>query len=153
MALQAIQKIVGGMTVARGVKDRERATGIGVSSGSIYIHDGSTTRTLQKTVDLNANQLYGVESVSGAALKIARGQATTVTASDSIVSGLSTILAVVVTLDSDPVDGCAWASAVVPASGGTFLLNTWMFTNAANDVTPTAATTFSKKVNWIAFGY
>lgn len=89
-------------------------------------------------------------------LRVARGQATTAAASDTIVTGLNFIHSVVASLDDDPVDGCMHASASkgdqagAPAAGS-FLLKTWKSTDA--DATLIAATTFSKKVNWQAVGY
>jgi hypothetical protein len=41
--------------------------------------------------------------------------------------------------------------AGTPAAGS-FLLKTWKNTGGT-DPTPAAASTFSKKVNWIAYGY
>ena len=87
--------------------------------------------------------------------KIARGQASTVDADDTIVSGLTTIVAVVASLDDDPVDGCQFVTASIgnqagaPAAGS-FFLKTWKCVDG--DATLVAATTFSKKVNWIAIG-
>jgi predicted RecA/RadA family phage recombinase len=97
--------------------------------------------------------------VAGAlsALRTVAGQAATVTASDTIVTGLTKVVGVVATLDSDPGDDPQWATASIgdqagaPAAGS-FLLKTWKNT-AGNDPTPLAATTFAKKVNWIAFGF
>ncbi|WP_428673699.1 DUF2190 family protein [Reyranella sp.] len=90
-------------------------------------------------------------------LKMAAGQATTVAASDTIVTGLSALVAALATLDSDLVDDPEWVSASIGDQAGTpaagsFLLKTWKNTSGS-DPTPTAATTFSKKVNWVAFGY
>lgn len=100
-------------------------------------------------------------NVGGAApaggLKVVIGQHTTVAASDTIVTGLATVIAVVAVLDADPGDDPASVSATIgdqagaPAAGS-IIIKTWKFTNAATDVTPTAATTFTKKVNWIAIG-
>lgn len=90
-------------------------------------------------------------------LRMIEGQATTVTASDTIVSGLSKVLSVVASLDSDPGDNPFMVSASLgdqagsPASGS-FLLKSWQNTGG-NDPTPLAATTFGKKVNWVAWGY
>lgn len=96
-------------------------------------------------------------------LKIVSGQHTTVAASDTVVTGLTKILYAVAVLESDPVAGCADAQAVVGDQAGTpakgsILIKTWKRTaDGANagvhDTTPTAATTFSKKVNYIALGY
>lgn len=86
----------------------------------------------------------------------ASGQSITVTADDTIATGLAGALAVVVaTLDDDPSLTCAYVSANIgtqagaPAAGS-FYLKTWMPTSNANP-TPIAATTFGKKVNWVAY--
>lgn len=86
------------------------------------------------------------------AYKVAFGQQTTVAAADSVVTGLSTIVCVVASLDSDLVDDPSWCTAVKPSSGGTITIKTWKNTSGT-DPTPAAATTFGKKVNWIAVGY
>lgn len=84
------------------------------------------------------------------------GQATTVAAVDTIVTGLGTLVYVNATFDSDPVDDPEFVSASIgdqvgtPAAGS-FLLKTWKNTSGS-DPTPLAATTFSKKVNWMAYG-
>ena len=84
------------------------------------------------------------------------GQATTVAAADTIVTGLAIVLGVVVQLDSDPVAGAMHATGSIgdqagaPAAGS-FLLNTWKSTDATALLV--AASTFSKKVNWLAWGY
>lgn len=88
--------------------------------------------------------------------KVARGQATTVAASDTIVTGLATVASVVAVLDSDPVAGCQFVTASIGDQAGTpaagsFLLKTWKATATA-DTAVIAATTFTKKVNWIAVG-
>lgn len=90
------------------------------------------------------------------ALRMVRGQATTVTASDTIVTGLTTVVAVVASLDSDPVDDPFMVTASIGDQAGTpaagsFLLKTWKNTGGT-DPTPAAATTFGKKVNWVAYG-
>jgi predicted RecA/RadA family phage recombinase len=90
-------------------------------------------------------------------LRQAGGQHTTVTAADTIVTGLTTVLGVVATLDSDPVDDPEWVSATIgdqagaPAAGS-IIVKTWKNTGGT-DPTPAAATSFSKKVNWLAWGY
>ena len=83
--------------------------------------------------------------------KTAFGVHTTVAASDSIDTGLTKVECLVVAFNDDPVDGAMWATGVVPASGGTVTIKTWKNTDA--DATLIAATTFSKKVSWIAIGY
>jgi hypothetical protein len=91
-----------------------------------------------------------------AGYKIARGQHTTVDENDTVVTGLATVVAVVASLDDDPVAGCQLVTASIgnqsgaPAAGS-ILLKTWKAT-AAGDTALIAATTFGKKVNWIAIG-
>lgn len=87
--------------------------------------------------------------------KIVHGQHTTVTAADTIVTGLGALAGVVATLDADPADDPFLVTASIgdqagaPAAGS-FLLKTWKNTGGT-DPTPVAATTFARKVNWIAF--
>lgn len=87
--------------------------------------------------------------------RIARGQHTTVAASDTVVSGLGALALVVVSLNDDPVAGAQFVTASIgdqagaPAAGS-FLLKTWKAT-AAGDTAQIAATTFGKKVGWVAF--
>jgi hypothetical protein len=91
-----------------------------------------------------------------AGYKIARGQQLTVAASDTVVTGLATVVAVVASLDSDPADDPFMCTASIgdqagtPAAGSIFI-KTWKNTGGT-DPTPLAASTFSKKVNWIAIG-
>lgn len=85
------------------------------------------------------------------------GQHTTVAASDTVVTGLTQVFGVVAALDSNPVDDPFLVSTSIGDQAGTpaagsFLLNTWKNTGGT-DPTPAAATTFSKKVNWLAWGY
>ncbi len=91
-----------------------------------------------------------------AGYKIARGQLTTVTAADTVVTGLATVIAVVASMESDPGDDPFMCSAQVGDQAGTpaagsVIIKTWKNTGGT-DPTPLAATTFSKKVNWIAVG-
>lgn len=87
--------------------------------------------------------------------RIARGQAVTVAAVDTIVTGLAALKGVVAVLDDDPVAGAQFVTTSIgdqagaPAAGS-FLLKTWKSTAAA-DTAQIAATTFGRKVSWIAF--
>jgi hypothetical protein len=98
----------------------------------------------------------GAFSQNGQVLKFARGQLTTVTAADTVVTGLATVVAVVASLESDPTDNPFMASAQIgdqagaPAAGA-IIIKTWQ-NSAGTDPTPAAATTFGKKVNWVAIG-
>lgn len=84
------------------------------------------------------------------------GQATTVTASDTIVTGLGVLSAAGASFDDNPGDNPEFVSASIgdqagaPAAGS-LLLKTWQNTSGT-DPTPVAATTFGKKINWWAFG-
>jgi hypothetical protein len=84
--------------------------------------------------------------------KVAEGQHTTVTANDIItVAGLRKVERVCATLEDDPVAGAQFVTAVPIANSNTFRIKTWKATATA-DTAQIAATTFTKKVNWIAFG-
>ena len=98
----------------------------------------------------------GAAAGTPTAMQIAYGQWTTVAASDTIVTGLSTVVSVVACMDDNPGDDPEWVSASVGDQAGTpaagsFLLKSWKNTGGT-DPTPAAASTFSKKVNWIAIG-
>lgn len=88
--------------------------------------------------------------------KIARGVQTTVAASDDVVTSLATVVAVVATLGDDPVAGMQFVTATIgdqagaPAAGS-IRIKGWKATATA-DTALIAATTFSKKVNWVAIG-
>jgi hypothetical protein len=97
-----------------------------------------------------------VLSQGGVPLKIARGQLTRVTAADTVVTGLSTVVSVVASLESDPTDNPFMVTARIgdqagaPAAGS-IIIKTWQNTGGT-DPTPAAASTFGKKVNWTAIG-
>jgi hypothetical protein len=92
-----------------------------------------------------------------ASLPVAFGQHTTVAASDTVITGLNYVQAVSASLNDAPVAGCQFVTADVgtqagaPAAGS-ILVKTWKATATA-DTALIAATTFSKKVNWVAFGH
>ena len=107
----------------------------------------------------------GVEQFLAAAItagfKVAAGQETITpgtAATATVVTGLSTVVAVVASLDSDPDgDNIAAVSATIGDQAGTpaagsVILKTWKF-NGASDVTMVAATAATPyDVNWIAIG-
>jgi len=106
-------------------------------------------------VTKTASEINALAGGVASGYKIARGVHTTVTASDTVVTGLSTVVAIVATLESDPGDNPLLVSASIgdqagaPAAGSV-LIKTWK--TDGTDPTPVAATTFSKKVNWVAIG-
>lgn len=87
---------------------------------------------------------------------VAYGQWTTASATDTVITGLTTVVAVVAGYDTDPADANMFVSATVgdqagsPAAGS-IIIKTWKSADGT-DPTPVAASGFSKKVNWIAIG-
>ena len=123
-----------------------------VAGGKIAVRAGAVVEIggVDRT-DALASAPAGV----AAGYKVARGQHTTVTAEDTIATGLATVVTIVASLDSDPGDDPLMVSATVGNQddapvAGSVIIKTWA-TNGT-DPTPVAATTFAKKVNWIAIG-
>jgi hypothetical protein len=93
-----------------------------------------------------------------AGYKVARGVHTQVAASDTVVTGLATVVAVIVSFDSAPTVkqlfcvGQVGNQSGAPAAGS-ILIKTYKPT-AVNDVTPIAATDFTDNlvVAWVAIG-
>lgn len=127
------------------------------SGGSVSFKPGSriVIGGVDKTQALAALPPEVVVGVA-AGYKLARGQHTTVAASDTVVTGLTTVVAAVAVLDDDPVldplfVSCSIGDQAGAPAAGSIYIKSWQAT-AANDCTPIAATTFGKKVNWIAVG-
>ncbi|MBI1207635.1 MAG: DUF2190 family protein [Azospirillum sp.] len=96
-----------------------------------------------------------VRLVGGSGLRVAFGQHTIVAAADTVATGLSTVVSVVASLDTDPADATLLVSATVGDQAGTpaagsVILKSWKTDGA--DPTPAAATSFGAKLNWIAVG-
>jgi len=127
------------------------------SGGVVDVESGGALKIAgtDKTAVLAAAVAAPVGGVA-AAYKIARGQHTTLDADDTVVTGLATVVAIVASLDSDPVAGCQTVTASIgdqvaaPVAGSVFI-KTWKAT-AAGDTDVIPATTFTKLVNWIAIG-
>lgn len=133
-----------------------------------YVVDSATVGLGPQTNDILVGEIVEYISATsvkvhipnafvGPALRTVFGQATTATASDTIATGLEKLVGVVACFNDDLADDPEWVSASIgdqagaPAAGS-FLLKTWKNTGGT-DPTPVAATTFTKKVNWVAFGY
>lgn len=130
----------------------------GSAGAQFYVNQGTSSSCAFKALPTLAATGALVLAVAGVAAgyKVARGQATTATASDTVVTGLATVVSAVASLDSDPVDDpfmctCSIGDQAGSPAAGSILIKTWKNTGGT-DPTPTAATTFSKKVNWIAVG-
>ncbi len=98
-----------------------------------------------------------VQNLQRGDLKVAQGQHTTIDADDTVVTGLAQVLAVIAVLEADPVLTCDRITALIgdqagaPAAGS-IQIKSWMPTDSTL-TTPVAATAFSKKVNWTAWGF
>lgn len=96
--------------------------------------------------------IAGLRNIFGKDNRIAFGTYTTVAAVDSAIpTGLRRVDAVMVSLQDDPGDDPFLVTAAPSATAGCIDVKSWKNTGGT-DPTPAAATTFSKKVNWIAIG-
>lgn len=153
---------VGGAT--RGNRLTSDANGKGVVAagaqvvGAIALHTGVVGDIIPVLVlvdgtDFMANVLAG----TAAGLKVAFGEHVQVAASDTIVTGLTTVVAVTVTPRTRTVKQLFFNASVGDQAGtpvaGSILITSQKPT-AVNDVTPIAAVDFTDniKVNWAAFG-
>lgn len=146
-------------------KFREQVFGSGskliiAQGGELDVESGGALKLAGQQVTasaavLNALTSNGVDGI-GSGYKLARGVHETASASDTIDTGLATVVAAVAVLEGAPSLDTLLVQAVVgnqagsPAAGR-ILIKSWKVT-AANDVTPIAATTFGVKVSWIAIG-
>lgn len=129
----------------------------GAAGSQLYVNEGSSTscafKPFPSQVGAVANPVNGV----AAGYKLARGQHTQAAASDTVVTGLATVVSVVVSIETDP-DGVTLALATgqigdqagAPAAGS-IIIKTWKNTSNVNP-TLIAATVFGQKINWIAVG-
>lgn len=166
------------MATAAKVYFRENGTAIVVADGGVIeVESGGTVDlgagavlemggvpVTADAADLNklddvarsAAEMNALVQGVAAGYKLARGQHETVAAVDTVVTGLATVVAVLAVLDDDPgldplfVTASIGDQAGAPAAGSVYI-KSWQAT-AANDVSPIAATTFAKKVNWVAIG-
>ncbi len=117
----------------------------------LYIYDADSATWL--TLATGSTAVVGV----AAGYKVARGEHQQATASDTVVTGLTTVVAVAIaprtrTIKQLFFDASIGDQAGTPAAGS--ILITSEKPTAVNDVTPIAATDFTDniKVNWIAVG-
>ncbi len=129
------------------------ARGFVKSGGVLDIESGGALKIAG--VDKTA-QLSSALASTAVGKKFVCGQMTTATATDTVATGLATVVACGVTEDSDPIDDPEWFTATIgdqagsPAAGS-IIIKGWKNTGGT-DPTPAAATTFGKKVNWWAYG-
>jgi len=136
------------------------------SAGSVWVNKSAsrvwtcTDPTAGAAVWVESGSTAGANIVAGVAAgyKIARGVHQIAAATDTIVTGLATVVSVVACFRDAPTVNVMFIGASIgdqagsPAAGS-FLLNSYKPT-ATGNVTPVAATTFSDNINvdWIAIG-
>jgi hypothetical protein len=103
-----------------------------------------------------AKEMLRALNADGGNFAVRFGQHTTVAAADTVaITGLASVAGIVVQLDDDPVDGVMHVTATIGDQAGTpaagsVIIKGWKSTDA--DATLIAATTFAKKVNYLAWG-
>lgn len=128
------------------------ALGSAFAQGNVpnYTDQGGATTHVGGTLQIETG---GALKSNGVNVKPAIGQQTTVAASDTVVTGLSKVASCVASMDSAPttdpeIATCSIGDQNGSPAAGSILIQTWKTFGG----TPAAATTFSKKVNWIAIG-
>jgi len=116
---------------------------VGGSPSKVRLKDGGVSSAKLAT----ALQTLVLGAASG--YKLARGEAA-VTGTADVDTGLSTVVAVIASLKSDPSVDALWASAASSSTAGHIDLKVWKPT-ASDNCTPIAATA-EKSVEWIAIG-
>lgn len=130
--------------------------------GRVLVYYGSATTLVRvalfsRVAPPAPTNALGVTGI-GASYKIARGVHTQVAASDTVATGLASVVAVIVTPATYTVNQQWFGASIGDQAGspaaGSFLLNSWKATNHTNDTTPVAATVFTDNiaVNWVAIG-
>jgi hypothetical protein len=120
--------------------------------------DQSQSGAATKLANLTQAKIEALVQGVADGYKIARGVHTQVAASDTVVTGLATVVAVIVAFAGAPTVKQLFCAGLIgdqagsPAAGSV-LINTYKPT-AVNDVTPTAATDFTDnvKIAWVAIG-
>lgn len=128
-----------------------------VVGGEIDIVTGGALKIagVDKTAALAAASASGMAGVA-AGYKVARGTVTPAASPQTVITGLATVVAVVVSLKGDPTVDMTMVSASVgnqagaPAAGS-FVLKSWKPTGTA-DTAPAAVTTGWLAVDWVAVG-
>lgn len=120
--------------------------------------DQAQSGAATKLSNLTKSQLEALAQGAGSGYKIARGVHTQVAASDTVVTGLATVVAVIVGFGGAPtVKQLFCAGSIGDQDGapaaGSVLITTYKPT-AVDNATPTAATDFTDnvKIAWVAIG-
>jgi len=150
VALDVAEATPGVTATGRGAPAGARL--IDVVNANMYVNNGVPLAPSWGLVVDDVNVIAG----PGPGFSVAWGQHETVAAVDTVVTGLSLVVGAWAVLEDDPgldpllVQASIGDQAGAPAAGS-ILVKSWKAT-AANDVTPIAATTFAKKVRWLAIG-
>lgn len=164
-----LQLFVGDVIHLRNVHDIGAFKAIRTTGSSGRVQFVCATNTVQLESEFARAAAVGVTSLTAAELsylqgknivvsgdstpKIAAGQLSNVTAVDTVVTGLTTVVSCVAVLEDDPIVADEVATCVIGDQAGTpaagsIIIKTWKTLGG----TPAAATTFTKKVNWVAYG-
>lgn len=154
------QVSIGGVPVTADAGELNKLDGLTAETAELNKLDGVTAETSEINildgVTKTAAEINLLVAGQAAGFKLARGQSVIAGAETLVNTGLTTVVAAVAVLDDDPgldplfVTCTIGDQAGAPAAGN-IIIKAWKAT-AANDCTPIAATTFNKKVNWIAIG-
>src|SRR5574341_946616 len=124
---------------------------ISIADSGLKLGAGAGTAVTRTAAEINL-LTQGV----AAGYKVARGTTTPTTASDTIVTGLATVVAVIVSFKGAPTVTHMFNAGDIGGQAGTtaagsFLLKSYKPTGTG-DVTPTASSTPWSAVDWIAIG-
>jgi len=148
--------------------DQNAGSGNTVAAGAAVYPDFPRTPSLGGTyLERTASSTLWGDTLDGkatiplmlgsSAVRLVRGVHTTVAASDTVATGLTAVIAILATLADDPATGEAefvtasvGDQAGLPAAGSVYI-KTWELAEAGpNTLAP--ATTFGKKINYLAIG-
>lgn len=122
----------------------------GVTPGTIA---ASKTLVVDSNKKLDGADMNKVVTTTANSKRVAFGQLSNASASDTVVTGLTTVASCIAVLDdevsTDPENAtCSIGDQAGAPAAGSVLIKTWKTLGG----TPAAATTFTKKVNWFASG-
>lgn len=123
---------------------------LAIADSGLKLGSGAGTAVTKTAAQINA--LVG--GVAGS-YRLARGVHTTVSATDTVATGLTTVVSAVASFETDPADANFLVNAFVGDQAGTpaagsIIIKTWK--HDGTDPTPVAASAFTKLVSWIAIG-
>ena len=149
-----------GTSVTSSAAELNILDGVTSTAAELNILDGVTSTAAELNildgVTKTFSEINGLVEGVAAGYKIARGTATIGTASDTVVTGLTTVVGAVVSMVGDP-SLTHMFSSVTPGdqagspAAGSIIIKSWKPTSNL-DVTPLAASSPFANVSWIAIG-